>query len=131
MNTYRIFDKTSHDTVMGEIARLDMTRRWTVIVKLYHAKRTLDQNALFHKWVEECANFNGDSFDDMKDHLKRMFCPVTSRTEVCGVVMEHRRTRDLDVAQMSEFMEKVSAFAHGDLGVRLTVPEAMHVEAAA
>lgn len=131
MNTYRVFDKAGRDAVMGHIADLELARPWTVIVKRYQVGRTLRQNSLFHKWCEEIAVFTGHSQTEIKEHLKRMFCPVTSRTEMGGIVTEHRHTSELDVAQMSEFMERVSAFAHGDLGVRLTVPEEQHIEAAA
>ena len=127
MNTYRVHDATTRNAVMGAIADLDMDKSWVVKTTLYRPGRTLSQNALFHKWAGEIADFTGDSDTDMKDHLKRMFCPVTSTTTLNDVTIEHRSTARLDIAQMSKFMERVSAFAHGDLGVRLTVPEEAHL----
>ena len=123
MNTYYIHDATTRNAVMGHIADLELAKPWSVTVKRYMQGRTLSQNSLFHKWCQEIADFNGDSFPDMKDHLKRMICPITSRTTLDSATVPHRRTSELSIEQMSLFMDKVSAFAHGDLGVRLTVPE--------
>lgn len=131
MNTYRVTDRATRDKAMGEIADLDLSRPWTVKVTRYQARRTLNQNSLFHKWCEEIAAFTGHNQVEIKEHLKDMFCPVTSRTEMGGVWKEHRHTSELDIGPMCEFMDRVSAFGNGELGVRLTVPEEQHLGAVA
>lgn len=124
MKSYRVYDKASRSTVVLDISTLDLNKPWVVTIKRY--KRSLNQNALFHKWVDQIACHTGHTNEETKDQLKFMFLPPTSITEFKGVITEHRHTSMLDKAEMGLFMDRVSAFAHSDLRVRLTVPEEMH-----
>ena len=89
-----------------------------IVIRTYRQKRSLQQNALVHKWFDEIAKTTGEySGDDIKSLMKSKFSP---RKLVCGEMIP-TATSKLNAAQMAEFMEQVSAFA-ATYGVALTQP---------
>tara|TARA_A100001037_G_C15093877_1_gene610452 strand:- start:968 stop:1357 length:390 start_codon:yes stop_codon:yes gene_type:complete len=90
-----------------------------VVFRTYRQKRSLQQNALLHKWFDEIAKATGEySADDIKTLMKAKFSP---RKLVCGEMIP-TATSKLNSAQMAEFMDQVAAFA-GTYGVALTQPD--------
>tara|TARA_R100000322_G_C5437336_1_gene190046 strand:+ start:658 stop:978 length:321 start_codon:yes stop_codon:yes gene_type:complete len=89
-----------------------------VVIRPYRQKRSLQQNALLHKWFDEIAKTTGEyTADDIKTLMKAKFSP---RKLVCGEMIP-TATSKLNSAQMAEFMEQVAAFA-ATYGVALTQP---------
>ena len=109
-----------------QIERLNLDKDWQIEVKPYHATRTLSQNALLHKWLGIIASETGNDLDDIKDIMKQRFLPPIF-VDVGGEEFETRRsTAKLTTVEMSEFMERILAFASSDLGIILPVPGDMH-----
>jgi|TARA_B100000929_G_C15438399_1_gene397178 hypothetical protein len=108
-------------------------------VKLTGTRRSLPQNALFHKWCEEIAGFfvakgkasfaDGSAMtkDAVKRNLKRTFLgheevsDIDLRTGVIEKRYELRKTSDLDAGEMHQFMTKIDAWA-AEYGIPLTHP---------
>jgi hypothetical protein len=89
-----------------------------VVFRTYRQKRSLQQNALLHKWFDEIAKVTGEySADDIKTLMKAKFSPTKL---VCGEMIP-TATSKLNSAQMAEFMDQVSGFA-ATYGVALTQP---------
>lgn len=102
--------------------------------------RSLDQNALFHKWCEEVANafqcagithmrggpeVNKENIKTFfkKEYLHTIYETAWSYAKNCWVKrVIPARTRDLDVATMFEFMCCVQSWCcHHD--IQLTIPQ--------
>ena len=89
-----------------------------VVFRTYRQKRSVQQNALLHKWFDEIAKVTGEySADDIKTLMKAKFSPTKL---VCGEMIPSA-TSSLNSAQMAEFMDQVSGFA-ATYGVALTQP---------
>ncbi len=93
-------------------------------VSISENKRSLPQNALWHKWVGIIADHCGYSFDDMKASIKDSVLGkkeyVNALTgEVC--YCDHE-TRKLTVKQFSELMEATQMLA-GKLEISLPSPD--------
>ena len=89
-----------------------------VVFRTYRQKRSLQQNALLHKWFDEIAKTTGEyTSDDIKTIMKAKYRP---HKLVCGEMIPSA-TSSLNSAQMAQFMEQVAAFA-ATYGVALTQP---------
>ena len=110
-------------------ANLNLEKPWTVTIAPFRQKRTLSQNALMWKWLNEvaeaAADYTGFSADELHDYFKGRFCPVKEVT-IAGVTVERRSTANLTVDEMSEYMTRVHAFVTTELGLYLTLPEERH-----
>lgn len=108
--------------LIEHLKSLDMDLRWEVTVKKYVRKRTKSQNSLYRMWVDVIARENGDDNDDVHDELLRKFCPIKTVT-VFGEEVERRSTTLLDTKEMSEYMDRVQAFAGSFLNITLPLPQ--------
>jgi len=89
-------------------------------VKEMRKRRTLDQNSLYWKQIQVIADYVGDSKDSVHYDLGCMYLPCTFSKISRRLIP--KSTADLDTKEMSEYMEKVSAFASG-MGITLPTPE--------
>jgi hypothetical protein len=125
-----IREERHRKTALDLIASIDLKKVWRVELVRYVKKRSNPQNALIHKWFTEIANEIGDDSESVKYDLKMMFLPkVEHISRLTGEVkLEPKGTSELDAREMSEFMEKITAFAGSQLGIALTHPEDMHLQ---
>ena len=101
-------------------------RKWRITVVRYQ-KRTIPQNALFHKWVSVIAEDTSNDNESTKDALKMMFLPPRI-IDMGGQLVEVRRsTAALNVGEMTLFMDRVQGWAASE-GIALPQPEEMHCE---
>ena len=128
MADYRIQNERQREIAIEALKALDLTRPFVMTLKRRATRRSLNQNALFHKWVGEIATETGESFEGVKDALKQEF--LAPRLVTLGDVTREVRpsTADLTVPEMAEFMTQVQALA-GRMGWFLTHPEDMYAEA--
>ncbi len=110
------------------LANLNLEREWGITIKRKTNKRSLNQNALYHKWVGIIANQTGYAHDEVTDWLKGQFlAPVF--VEIDGRAIERRRsTTTMSVGEMAAYMDQIHAWATAEMGWRLPVPEEMHME---
>ena len=100
---------------------LDSDKEWLVTIAPHKKKRTLNQNSLLHEWIMLMAYHTGDSMASMKRDLKAEFSPLVE-SKITPGKFSPKDTSEMDTAEMSEFMDKVSALA-ASWGVRLPVPQ--------
>jgi hypothetical protein len=111
------------------------------VAMLQGVDRTLDQNALVHKWFAEVAHQSGESASEVKARAKLDFgCPILCRDDPVFMGFFHHAisplsrerqiksmayvsvTSDMTVKQMSEFMDEFERH-HRAAGMVLTIPE--------
>ena len=119
--TFVIRNDADRGRVVGLLLGLDTSRATDVIIGPHVKKRSLNQNSLLHKWFAIIAEFSGDSEASTKSDLKAMFSPIVESKIEAGR-MRPLDTSEMDTKQMSEFMDRVSAWAAG-MAIRLPVPE--------
>jgi hypothetical protein len=115
------------ERVLDHIRALADSKRWRVTVVRYQKRRTLPQNALFHKWVSAIALETGNHNEDVKDALKQMF--LTPRIITMGDELKEVRqsTAALNVDEMTLFMMRIQGWAASE-GIALPQPEEMHCD---
>lgn len=122
-NPYIVRDEYMRSRVADLIAKLDLSRPWQVTVEPHRARRSLNQNALYHKWVGIIAADTGNSHDDAHEFLKGEF--LEPRTVEIGRRLRQVRpsTTTLKIDEMSAYMNQVQAWAGSTLGIILPTPE--------
>jgi hypothetical protein len=84
-------DERGRERILGLIKALDVTKPWQVTIEPKTKKRTLNQNALYWKWVGLIADATGNDNDDVHEALKAKF--LTPRTiDLGGEQREIRST---------------------------------------
>ena len=86
-------------------------------IKPYKKNRSLEQNALYWKWMMICADELGYTKEGMhQTFMRELLAPIIIDTP-SGDVMEYS-TRKLNVKEMATYMEQVS-FTASEYGVKL------------
>lgn len=119
-----IFDQASRQRCIDLISKLNVEKKWEVTIGRKTKKRTLSQNALYHKWVGIIADETGNDNEDVHEAFKRKFVPPRE-VEIFGEILMRQSTTDFDTKGMTEYMEKVYAFSVSELGILLPIPEEM------
>jgi len=105
--------------------------RYELVIREYKRTRSLDQNSLMHKYFDIIADETGNTLQRVKDSLKKEFLTTDLKDDdgniVCnpktGVVMSYvRDTHDLEVEEMSKFIDEIRLWAL-DWGIYLPTPE--------
>jgi len=127
MTAHTIRTEDQRQQVMNLIARLDLSKPWSVEVKRKTKSRTTSQNALMHKWFGIIADETGHGAEEIKEIYRDMFL---GKTVVLLGDDEHavgKSTTKLSTAEMSAFMDQILGHATGELGIMLPLPEEMHL----
>ena len=135
-------DKKRAQSIIG---RLPLEPRMEVIIQQKKAKRSLDQNALYWKWVTIVAGVYHNSKEHQHEEFKlRFLVPIFIRDdeqyadmvskvkkvkaqsnelykEIRAHVIRLTSTRDTNTKQMAEYMEEIELFAQ-DLNINLPAP---------
>lgn len=106
---------------------IDENSPFVVEIKPYVKKRSLDQNSLLHMWIGEIASQTGNEPETVKEYLREKYiqpvftewkCPETGLYRPKAVP---RSTTTLNVSEMSEFLNRIDAWASG-YGLTLSQP---------
>lgn len=85
------------------------------------ASRSLDQNKLYWKWISILADTIGEENEVVHDALRLKFLTVRiSKIDNRAVASS---TTKLNTKEMSEYMEKIKAWAQSFLNITLPLPE--------
>lgn len=118
-----IFNEPSRGRAMALIAALDLSKAWEVIVRPKKAKRSLDQNSLYWMWLGIIANDTGNTANDVHEWCKCEFLPPVF-VAINGKQQECRRsTTELNTADMTAYLDRVSAWSAMELGIALPHPD--------
>ena len=118
-----ISSEQSRDAVVNHIAQLNPARKWSVEVKQYRKKRSLDQNSLYWKWLGIAAQATEHSADDLHEAFKAKFLEPKM---VEGVLIYTSKDKPTEV--FSNYMGKVEAYINSNFGIWLPHPEDQHYE---
>ena len=123
---YLIFGTDDWVNLRNAVGGLDLTKKWRVTIAPYVKNRTTDQNNLLWAFYTEIANHTGHTPEEIHEYCKAAFLAPKIIT-VGKDTKEYRTTTKLTTAEFSDYIERIYAFAAGELGVRLPVPEEAHL----
>lgn len=128
-NNFTIHDDHSRNRMIDFVRNLSLNKKWDIEVKPHTKKRTLSQNALMWKWLDEVvklvSDHTGHDNDEIHEIFKQKFLvpKLIDNFELGGEPYRSWSTKKLDKKEMSQYMEKIYAFCTTDLGLFLTVPQ--------
>lgn len=124
--TVIIRDEGMRTRVVQHITALNIDKPWAITIEPHKERRSLSQNALMWKWINEVAQYvheaTGQDSDDVHEFFKAKFLPPRI-VELGGEIIEWRTTTRLTTAEMSEYMNKIYAWVTTELGLLLPVPQ--------
>ncbi len=130
----KIYCRTKDDLIRY-LSDFEFEKPVEINIKPFKGKRSLNQNALFHKWCEVLSKYlisRGRydwDFEKTKYNLKGTFLgwdeieQVDMRTGERRVTYEPKHTSDQSVEDMFFFMEKVYFWVLNELGLALPIPD--------
>lgn len=121
--TIIVRDPVTRARAINFIGMLNTDKPWEVKIGPYKTNRSLEQNALYWKWLGIIAKDTGHDADEIHEFCKQKFLePIF--VDINGEVHEARRTTTkLKVDEMSAYMNRVYAWATSELGILLPLPE--------
>ena len=118
-----IRDETLRAEAIKRIWQLDLARPQEVVIRPYRKNRSLEQNALLWSWYAVISEETGHTAEEIHEFCKAKFLQPHF-VDIAGEVRETRRTTTkLKVDEMSAFMDQVYAWATGELGLMLPIPD--------
>lgn len=104
-------------------------KTYRVSVKEWRESRSLSQNALYWKWLNEINNkrplvVNGSSIkgvDLWHEVFKKFYCPAKNVTNG-DRELQVKSTKILDVGEMTFYLSKIELYCI-NCGIALTIPE--------
>lgn len=133
--TFRINPRTQFYAAKA-VNDLPTDESMVVTIQPYRKNRTLAQNRLMHQWFNEISSSyhltHGELYTAIawKEQLKRLFLGFdTMKLPNKDSVFLTRHTADCSTKELTEFMEKIEAYAADDLGLQLTRPDDLYFEA--
>ncbi len=126
-NSHIIHDEKSRVIVLDHIISLSILKKWDIEIKPHTKKRTLAQNALMWKWLDEVVKLvsehTGHDNDEIHEIFKQKFLEAKIIESFDGKEEYYSwSTKNLDKSEMSHYMEKIYAFCTTELGLFLTIP---------
>lgn len=118
-HTFLCFDPSDLEVASGMVRALDIKKKWRVTIEPYRKRRTTDQNNYMWAMYEEIAKHTGHTPNEIHEWCKAQFAPPC-RVRIRGDVVEYRSTAKLNTAEMSEYLERVRAWAATDLNMTLS-----------
>lgn len=124
--TIIIRNESLRKAALFTIGALDLEKPWKLTIERETKRRTLSQNALLWKWVDEVVRHvhehTGHDKDEIHEFFKAKFLPA-QHVQIESEVILYRSTKDLSKTEMTEYMNKIYAWATTELGLFLPVPE--------
>jgi hypothetical protein len=126
----RIYTITSKERIgqfindlVGDLTRWNGDKPLTVTMQGKKEKRSLDQNALYWKWMQIIADETGNDKDDVHEYMKGFFLGMRNM-DINGVPqLIPVSSKKQSVRDMAEYMEKIQAWAATHLNITLPVPD--------
>ena len=94
-----------------------------IIVRKKRSRRSLDQNAFFHSWINLLSNYTGYSFDQMKNIVKYKFLKAEAINEKTGEIYEYiKETSSLNKSDFADFCTEIQHWSKDTFNLILPVP---------
>jgi hypothetical protein len=117
-NTRNVFDRERAITYFNKIIKSGEF----IEVSMKRKQRTLNQNALFHLWIQVIADHAGyTSLEDCKRDVKRALLGMREdMSKITGETqMVDYQTSSMTTSELSSLMDKMKVWAQTDLGCYL------------
>lgn len=117
-NTRNAFDRERAITYFNKIIKSGEF----IEVSMKRKQRTLNQNALFHLWIQVIADHTGyTSLEDCKRDVKRALLGMREdMNKITGETqMVDYQTSSMTTSELSSLMDKMKVWAQTDLGCYL------------
>ena len=124
--TIIIRDEGLRKLALLTIGALDLEKPWVLTIERETKRRTLSQNALMFMWIDEVVRHvhehTGHDKDEIHEFFKAKFLSCTW-VQIGSETHFYRSTKNHTTAQMTDYMNKIYAWATTELGLFLPVPE--------
>ena len=112
------------------IENMAIEKPMQVTISEYRMTRSIAQNRLMHKWFNVISEHwlltTGEAFSAVawKEQLKRMFLGFDEiELPNGGFIHNTKQTRDCNTKELTEFLEKVEAWAATEINCQLPHPD--------
>jgi hypothetical protein len=118
------------DTVFNALKELSVGR-WVITITKYKKKRSIEQNAVLHWYINDIAKETGMNPEIIKEALKMKFLTTTmldgDGEPLCdkqtGEVLTYvRSTTDLNTVEFMTFLEEIRLWSQEFLNLYLPLP---------
>jgi len=99
------------------VSQLSPDKPWRIQIGPHRSKRSGEQNDRFHALVAEVAKETGNDPGWLKEWAKREFGPFVTMMIGEFQVSVPKPSSQYDTAEMSDVMERFSAWAASELGI--------------
>ena len=96
---------------------------YVLTIKKHRKNRSLDQNALYWKWLHEISRHNGDSPQYLHEWYRAQFLAEEVISGSGGTIQRIPSTTDLNTKVMAEYMDNVRRHASEFFGIYLPCPD--------
>ena len=118
--------ENDRNSVVGLITSLSLKKPWAITIEPHRKKRSLSQNGLYWKWLDETVALvskeTGNDSDDLHEFFKQKFT-MPKTFGVNGEACRRWTTTTLTTGEMSEFIDRVYAWVTSELGIMLQMPQ--------
>lgn len=125
---YIVSDEATRAAVSALVGKLALEKPWAITVEPYVKKRSLSQNSLMWRWINDVADKvrdeTGNDADAVHDFFKQKFLSPEI-VEIGGETTARYTTTNLSVQEMKDYMDRIYAFVTSELGILLPLPEEM------
>ena len=128
MNQVKIHINEAHEITFGKhsIRRMIETAEpgdYMLSLEEWKSKRSLNQNALYWKWLQIIGDELGYYKDELHEEFIEAFSDIYTIKGLDGKPKQKRlRTSKMNVQQMSTYMDRIQQFA-AEQGIMLPQPE--------
>lgn len=113
-------------SVIAFLQRAPLTKPLRVTIEEHTKKRSLSQMGLYWMWLtdvaKKVAEETGNTPDDIHQAFKERFLSPTI-VEIGDRQIRRYSTKDLNVQEMTAYLEQIYAFVVTELGILLPLPE--------
>ncbi len=117
--------KGVYKNLIDYIKQLDFSKKWSIEIKEHKTTRSLEQNALYWKWITCFGDHLGYIKNDMHEVLAEEFLEPIVINFYGKTIIRRKSTTKLSVKEFTDYLQKIE-YLSGDLGVNLPVRDDMY-----
>lgn len=121
---YLIFGTDDWVNLRNAVGGLDLTKKWRVTIAPYVKNRTTDQNSLLWAWYTEISEHTGHTPEEIHEYCKVSFLtprPIIIEGKNTKHALKYYTTTKLTTTEMTDYMDRIRAWAQTELGMTLSV----------
>ena len=128
-HTIKVVSEIQRRAAVEEVMKIPLEPVHSVTIKLYKSKRSLDQNALYWKWLtcikDHVLETSGQAFseDELHIYYRKKFLPYSKKMLGKTEIEVLTSTTKLNTKEMSEYMSKIDLFCVEKLHLFLPQPD--------